>query len=270
MTKPTPKHSRVPARRLRRAEPRHVRQAAVSFSAIGTLAVTVAGVAVVATSTYGFVPGPAAASDSSTPSMVAAAEAPPALADATVQGRRGGITGSGTKAVNVVGSVDTHAAQLAGEPAFVSIPSTGITSGLIELGLTAEHTLQVPDDFLVAGWYKRGPRPGDPGPAIIAGHLDSYTGPAVFSRLDRVKPGDQIFVTRKDGTTLEFAVTRIDQYPKRAFPTRQVYGKTDAPELRLITCGGSFDRSAGSYRSNTVVYAKLVPGVNVGAQTSAE
>lgn len=257
MTKPIPKHSRVPARRLRRAEPRHVRQPAVSFGAIGTLAVTVAGVAVVATSTYGFVPGAASASDSSTPSVEAVAKGPATLADASIQGRRLGISGSGTAAVS---TVDVQAAELAGEPAFVSIPSTGITSGLIELGLTPERTLQVPDDFLVAGWYKRGPRPGDPGPAIIAGHLDSYTGPAVFSRLDQVKPGDQVFVTRRDGSSLEFRVTRIDQYPKRAFPTRQVYGKTDTPELRLITCGGSFDRSAGSYRSNTVVYARLVPG----------
>ena len=269
MTKPTPRHSRVPARRSRRAEPRHVRQPALSFSALGTLAVTVAGVAVVATSTYGFVPGAvsASASDPSTPQSAASLTRSPVLAAASVQGRHLGISGSGTAAVN---AVDTQAAELAGEPAFVSIPSTGITSGLIELGLTAERTLEVPNDFLVAGWYKRGPRPGDPGPAIIAGHLDSYTGPAVFSRLDQVKPGDQVFVTRKDGTTLEFAVTRIDQYPKRAFPTRQVYGKTDAPELRLITCGGSFDRSAGSYRSNTVVYAKLVPGAQAGAQPSAE
>ena len=248
-----------------------MRPPTVHLGAVGTLALSVVGVAVVATSTYGFVPGPAAAADGSAVSVPASSDGSAQLASATTQGRRVGASGSGTSTAAAADSssesadADATDADATGEPAFVSIPGIGTTSALIELGLTPDRTLEVPVDFLVAGWYRLGPRPGDPGPAVIAGHLDSYTGPGVFSKLDQVKPGDQVFVTRKDGSSLEFSVTRIDQYPKRAFPTRQVYGPTDRAELRLITCGGTFDRATGSYRSNTVVYASLVtgPGVSV-------
>jgi hypothetical protein len=145
-----------------------------------------------------------------------------------------------------------------GRPASIWINSIGAGSELIDLGLNADGSLEVPVDFGVAGWWKRGPRPGDPGPAVITGHLDSSKGPGVFAKLGRVKPGDEITVRRNDGTKLTFAVTRIDRYPKRAFPTRNVYTGTDAPELRVITCGGTFDRSSASYEDNIVVFAKLV------------
>jgi sortase (surface protein transpeptidase) len=151
------------------------------------------------------------------------------------------------------------AARKETDPAFVRITSIGATSSLIELGLQDDGTLETPVDFSVAGWYSLGPRPGQIGAAVIAGHLDSYNGPAVFARLPEVQPGDQIEITRKDGVLVTFEVTRIDLYPKDRFPTMSVYGPTEQPELRLITCGGSFDKTKGSYRDNIVVYAKLIP-----------
>lgn len=143
-------------------------------------------------------------------------------------------------------------------PAFVRIPSIGTTSNLVDLGLYADGSLEVPTDFSVAGWFKNGVIPGAPGPAIIAGHYDSYVGPAVFSKLSQVKPGDPIEVTMADGSLVEFAVERIDRYPKDYFPDEQVYGDTDRPELRLITCGGSFDKTKVSYNDNIVVYARML------------
>ncbi|MBV9383736.1 MAG: class F sortase, partial [Streptosporangiaceae bacterium] len=125
---------------------------------------------------------------------------------------------------------------------------------LSSLGLTASGALQVPP-VTVAGWYTGSPRPGATGPAIIAGHIDSDYGPAVFYRLAQLRPGDRIYIRRTDGTLAVFRVTSIHSYPKTHFPTEAVYGPTPDPELRLITCGGAFDPTTGSYLSNVVVYA---------------
>ncbi len=157
-----------------------------------------------------------------------------------------------------------------GRPASIWINSISTGSELIDLGLTEAGALEVPVDFGVAGWWKGGPRPGDPGPAVITGHLDSTKGPGVFAKLGRVKPGDEVTVRRNDGVKLTFLVTRIDRYPKRAFPTRTVYGPTEAAELRVITCGGGFDRSVSSYTSNIVVFATLVTPLPGGAADQTE
>jgi sortase (surface protein transpeptidase) len=93
---------------------------------------------------------------------------------------------------------------------------------------------------------------------VLAGHVDSaVTGPAVFFRLADVRPGDEVRIGRDDGTTAVFTVDRVAQYPKDRFPTAEIYGNTDHAALRLITCGGSFDPSARSYRDNIVVFARL-------------
>jgi sortase (surface protein transpeptidase) len=89
------------------------------------------------------------------------------------------------------------------------------------------------------------------------GHIDSRTGPGVFFRLPELRPGDQVYVTRADGTLARFRVTAVQTYPKDHFPTQAVYGPVPDAELRLITCGGVFDRSRGSYLSNVVVFARL-------------
>jgi sortase (surface protein transpeptidase) len=146
-------------------------------------------------------------------------------------------------------------------PVSVAVPAIGVTSDLLALGLNADGTVEVPpltaDDQ--AGWYERGPAPGAVGPAVVLGHVDSAEhGPGVFFDLGALQPGDEITVTRADGTVAVFAVDRVERHPKDDFPTIEVYGDTDDAELRLITCGGDFDSTARSYEDNVVVFASLV------------
>jgi hypothetical protein len=140
-------------------------------------------------------------------------------------------------------------------PVRIEIPSIGVDAPLIRLGLNRDRTLQVPADFSKAGWWTGGARPGQPGPAIVAGHVDSYSGPAVFYRLRDLRRGATIVIDRRDGTRARFTVLGSEEYPKSRFPTARVYGSTPGPTLRLITCSGAFDRSTGHYVDNTVVYA---------------
>ena len=111
----------------------------------------------------------------------------------------------------------------------------------------------------MAGWYTGSPRPGAVGSSVIAGHVDSVRGPAVFYRLGTLRPGERVYVSRADGTMADFSVSRVQTYAKDAFPTAEVYGPAPDPELRLITCGGTFDSTTGHYLSNVVAYATLVP-----------
>jgi sortase (surface protein transpeptidase) len=117
--------------------------------------------------------------------------------------------------------------------------------------------MEVPEDFGRAGWFAGGPAPGRPGPAVIAGHVDSMKGPAVFYRLRDLRPGDEVRVERADGARLRFVVDTTRSFPKAGFPTSTVFGPTPEAALRLVTCAGSFDRARGSYRDNLVVFARL-------------
>jgi sortase (surface protein transpeptidase) len=151
-------------------------------------------------------------------------------------------------------------------PVRLEIPAIGVTSSLVRLGLNADGTMQVPGDFQVAGWFTGAPQPGQLGPAVIAGHVDSRTGPAVFSRLRDLRPGDEVRVVRADRRVVRFRVDSLASYPKRALPDDAVYGATTAPALRLITCAGTFDRSRRSYRDNLVVSAtRVADGPGTGA-----
>ncbi len=143
-------------------------------------------------------------------------------------------------------------------PVSLTIPLIGVKTQLITLGLTAGGALQVPTSWTVAGWYTGSPRPGAIGSAIIVGHIDSLSGPAVFFRLPELRRGDDVYVKRADGTTAEFRVTAVQTYLKDQFPTQTVYGPTPDAELRLITCGGTFDPATGHYLSNTVIYTTEV------------
>src|SRR5690242_262717 len=145
----------------------------------------------------------------------------------------------------------------AARPTWLSIPSLAIRTRLIHLGVNRNGTLQVPSSTTVAGWYTGSPRPGTIGSAIIAGHVDSRTGPGIFFWLRTLHRGDRIYVGRADGTMAVFTVTKIRKFAKDKFPTAAVYGPVPDAELRLITCGGIFDRSRGSYLSNVVVFARL-------------
>jgi sortase (surface protein transpeptidase) len=151
----------------------------------------------------------------------------------------------------------TRGYQATPVPVRIEIPSIGVASPLDRLGRARDRTVEVPSRWEVAGWYAPGTRPGDPGSAVILGHVDSKRGPAVFFRLRELRRGDVIAITRADGSSLRFAVDRTEQYDKRRFPTDAVYYPTLTPELRLVTCGGEFDATAGHYRSNVIVFAKL-------------
>jgi hypothetical protein len=144
-------------------------------------------------------------------------------------------------------------------PVRVEIPAIGVSSSLVRLGLNPDRTMEVPGDFQVAGWFTGAPQPGQLGPAVIAGHVDSRTGPAVFYRLRDLRPGDQIRVVRADRRVVRFKVDSLASYPKQSLPPDAVYGATTTPALRVITCAGSFDRSSRSYRDNLVVSATRVP-----------
>jgi sortase (surface protein transpeptidase) len=151
----------------------------------------------------------------------------------------------------------TRGYQATPVPVRIEIPSIGVASPLDRLGRARDRTVEVPSRWEVAGWYAPGTRPGDPGSAVILGHVDSKRGPAVFFRLRELRRGDVIAITRADGSSLRFAVDRTEQYDKRRFPTDAVYYPTLTPELRLVTCGGEFDATAGHYRSNVIVFATL-------------
>jgi hypothetical protein len=140
-------------------------------------------------------------------------------------------------------------------PLRVRVSGTDIDASIIDLGLNDDGTIEVPKDFGVTGWYTGRPPPGELGPSVIVGHVDSTKGPAVFYELRNLEVGDLIEVDRSDGLIAWFKVREVVLVDKIAFPTEQVYGATDAPELRLITCGGSFDKDARSYQGNLIVFA---------------
>lgn len=143
-------------------------------------------------------------------------------------------------------------------PVRLRIPEAGVDTGLTRLGLTPEGWIEAPTEWQVAGWYEGGPRPGQDGPAVIVGHIDSRSGPAVFHDLPQLRPGAAVHVDRADGSTVTFRVTGRRQVPKDRFPAAEVYAPTLQPSLVLITCGGVFDRTSGHYRDNVLVTA--VPG----------
>ncbi len=149
----------------------------------------------------------------------------------------------------------------AATPLRLDIPAIGVSSDLLQLGLNPDHTVQVPPlgRDSRAGWYRYSPTPGQLGPAVLLGHVDSAEyGPGVFFRLGALRPGDTLTVTRADHNAAVFRIDRVVSYPKDHFPTLEVYGNTDHAALRLITCGGKFDLSTHNYENNIVGYASLI------------
>jgi LPXTG-site transpeptidase (sortase) family protein len=155
-------------------------------------------------------------------------------------------------------------ADVISRPAKIEIPSIDVTSPLITVGLDPDGAIQVPQpgrNYDKAAWFRGSPAPGEHGPAVIEGHVDGdVNGPSVFYRLGELQPSDQVRVTSVNGGVMHFEVYAVRLYPKSDFPTLKVYGNTRGPELRLITCGGSFDpnRTEGGYTSDVVVYAREV------------
>jgi hypothetical protein len=145
-------------------------------------------------------------------------------------------------------------------PVQVAIPAICVRASVIPLGQNPDGTVQVPplSQPQVTSWLDDGPAPGQAGPAALYGHVDTAAaGPAVFYRVGDLVPGDRVYVTRADHRVAVFAVYRVAEYPKSAFPTMTVYGDTPGPELRLITCGGAYDQATGGYADNIVAYARL-------------
>jgi sortase (surface protein transpeptidase) len=189
---------------------------------------------------------------------------PPASAAAARTTRPSAVpipAGSGAPSTTQTTAPDAVPPLPAADPLHLTIPAIGVSSDLLQLGLNPDNTLEVPplSRDSRAGWYRGSPAPGQLGPSVILGHVDSAEyGAGIFFKLGALHPGDTVTVTRADHTAATFRVTRVASYPKDAFPTLDVYGNTDDAELRLITCGGAFDSAARSYLNNIVVYASLV------------
>jgi Sortase domain len=145
------------------------------------------------------------------------------------------------------------------QPGWIVIDAIGVSADVEAVGLAADGTLALPADVADVGWFDGSSRPGDMGPAVMVGHLDSVDGPAVFARLSQLEVGDVVTVENDQGTAVSFTVSTVTRHPKQSFPTQAVYGATPDAELRLITCGGSYDDDDG-YADNVVVLATAASG----------
>ena len=144
-----------------------------------------------------------------------------------------------------------------GDPIGISIPDLGVDNAIVPTGVLEDGSVAVPPDASIAGWFEPGPRPGERGPAVITGHVDSrHSGPGVFYRLRDLQVGTTVTVETTTGP-IDFVVRSVEQFPKDRFPTELVYGPVPEPALRLITCGGSFDYDTRHYRENVVAFLVL-------------
>ena len=159
-----------------------------------------------------------------------------------------------TKPSTTTTTIYTHVIP---RPTRIVIPAIEVDVAVTAVGLLENGNMEVPP-FGVAAWYRLGPAPGASGPAVIVGHVDSKTGPDVFYRLSSLEPGDLILVHGDDDDVATFAVEWQEQTLKTELPTERIWNDTQEPVIRLVTCGGDFDRSSGHYLSNVIVYGHLV------------
>jgi LPXTG-site transpeptidase (sortase) family protein len=143
-------------------------------------------------------------------------------------------------------------------PVRIVIPSIGLSAPVVPLGLNPDRTLQVPRHFGDTGWFRGGPEPGEPGAAVIVGHVASRSGPAVFYRLREVRVGELVTIRLQGGSTVRYVVNSMVRVRKSRFPTKRVYTRTKEPTLRLITCAGKLNRSTGHHPDNYIVFASIV------------
>ncbi|MBQ0985559.1 class F sortase [Streptomyces sp. F63] len=179
------------------------------------------------------------------------ASQPPPAQSATGGAAGGEAPGAGSGAGQAAAALDRSVPQQ------VSIPSLGVSSALETLGQNKDGAMTTPKNPDLAGWYEPGPTPGSEGPAVIAGHVTWNGEDAVFKDLKTLKAGDTVEVKRQDGKTATFTVDRVEEYPKKEFPTLEVYKNLDHAGLRLVTCGGEFDADRHYYTHNVVVFASM-------------
>jgi sortase (surface protein transpeptidase) len=151
-------------------------------------------------------------------------------------------------------------------PTRLRIPSIYVDTNFVPLGLQENGEVEVPKGYTEVGWYTYGPTPGERGPAVVLGHVDSYQGPGVFLFLGQLKPGDVVYVDREDGTTATFKVTELQRYNRSEFPTESVYGDIPYAGIRLITCTGTYSQNTQEYDRVLVVYGELVVDASTKTQ----
>lgn len=166
---------------------------------------------------------------------------------------RTGSTSGSTPAPTVEPTSD-DASVGAGEPGSVIIPAIDVAAELVGVGLAEDGSMETPDyDANQAGWYTEGPYPGEPGPAVIAAHVDSPSGnPDTFARLGELRPGDEITVIDETGAEHTWAVSHTQQTDKDELPYQEIWGDTPESVLRLITCAGAY---VDEWTDNLIVYA---------------
>ncbi|RKT17200.1 sortase family protein [Streptomyces sp. 1114.5] len=186
------------------------------------------------------------------------ADTPPSAPTTGASGTTGSTGSTGTAGTTGTTPATAPKPYAPSPPTRLLVPAAGVDAPVTGLGLNADGTVQVPpaDRGEEVGWYRNGPAPGETGPAVLIGHLDTVHGPAVFRQLPKLQPGALIQVRRADGSTVDFKVRTLLQAAKNDFPTEQVYGDTPAPALRLITCGGRIG-SDGHWTDNIIVLADL-------------
>jgi hypothetical protein len=224
------------------------------YPAVVLVGVLVAGAAVLGRSMAGHHAVPSTSPPP--PKASAAAVVAPAPAPSTIGAAAAAGLGP-MPTIGIAGAPRRFAVSSASTPVRVTIASIGVHSALQPLGLLKDGSLQPPTKWGEAGWYAKGVVPGQVGPAVIAGHVDSTAGPAVFYRLREMRPGARVVVADRAGRSLTFLVDHINVYRKSRFPTSVVYGPTPDAQLRLVTCTGDFDAAKHSYVDNLVVSAHL-------------
>ena len=143
-------------------------------------------------------------------------------------------------------------------PVRIVIPSIGLSAPIVPLGLNPDRTLQVPKHFGETGWFRGGPEPGEPGAAVIVGHVASRSGPAVFYRLREVRVGQMVTIRLQGGSSVRYIVNSMVRVRKNRFPTNRVYARTKQPTLRLITCAGKLNLTTGHHPDNYIVFASIL------------
>jgi hypothetical protein len=189
------------------------------------------------------------------PAAALAGERPPAAPPQRHRRARAHRLHRRARAARLVDVVDRDAPP----PRRITIPAIGVSARLVPLRLDADGRMQTPARWEEAGWFEPGREPGERGPAVIAGHVDSKAGPAVFYRLRDLRRGDFIHIRRANGSVVRFRVEGLERWPKAEFPAPRVFGRTRISTLRLVTCSGDFDPTTGHYVDNTIVYAVRVP-----------